>query len=408
MSSGEKAPSSPSTPADSNAEKPYDPEDEFRSMFMSKEEFEAQQRSKGENTNPTSSTTPATATSPSSPIPSTATEITDDGHCSATLLNGKLKGLEAVDASGATVNVASNPSLQSLFQKALQQAAHSHAHPTNGSGEADSVSEGSKTVEGEDDGKKKDEEPVVEFVTPGAASLERKVDGTGVTTTTTVNESISITTSADGSTTTTTVTATTTTTPTTDAAPLSSASSSSVPYLGPDKAYRNMSDPAYDPVTKKNSRKIICPFCKKSVIFLAGAADYVEKDIFLPYANAKSKEEGQVYTEHFKVSSQMAFENIGVRQYVSYYSFSPLPFFSSSPLPFIHLSYSIQVSPILYIPYIITLSFPCSLFFLIRSKEGDPWRYLTCCDCDKGPLGITYHEDRGKIFYIAHRRVRYQ
>jgi hypothetical protein len=88
---------------------------------------------------------------------------------------------------------------------------------------------------------------------------------------------------------------------------------------------------------------------------LAKAGAFVEKDIFLAFPNAKTASEGRNYTKFFKLTSQMDFENIGVR----------------------------------------------------RPIAGEPFRYLTCADCDMGPVGITYDEDKNKVFYIAHDRVLY-
>jgi hypothetical protein len=34
------------------------------------------------------------------------------------------------------------------------------------------------------------------------------------------------------------------------------------------------------------------------------------------------------------------------------------------------------------------------------------FRYLTCADCDRGPIGITYDVDTN-VFYVAHERVAY-
>ena len=155
--------------------------------------------------------------------------------------------------------------------------------------------------------------------------------------------------------------------PTVSTATVSSSSSASSSSGGPGSAeekalspadvkFGNRAAVAVDPATQENSRKIVCPFCKKSVILLPGAATYVQKDIFLAYANAAAPTDGEVYSHFFKVTDKMSFENIGVRR-------------STGP--------------------------------------GDAFRYLTCADCDMGPLGITFDADRNQVFYVAHRRVKY-
>lgn len=77
--------------------------------------------------------------------------------------------------------------------------------------------------------------------------------------------------------------------------------------------------------------------------------------MFLAFPNAAASTEGRIYNDFFKVTSKMDFENIGVR----------------------------------------------------RPVEGEPYRYLTCADCDMGPLGITYDADNNKVFYVSHDRVKY-
>lgn len=85
-------------------------------------------------------------------------------------------------------------------------------------------------------------------------------------------------------------------------------------------------------------------------------ATHVKKDVFLMYPKATTKDEGETYSDFWKVDSKSHFENIAVR----------------------------------------------------RGHEDDTFRYLTCSDCDLGPVGITFNSDNNKIFYIADRRVLYR
>jgi hypothetical protein len=42
-----------------------------------------------------------------------------------------------------------------------------------------------------------------------------------------------------------------------------------------------------------------------------------------------------------------------------------------------------------------------------RNAGADNFRYLTCCNCDRGPLGITFDADNNSKFYVTHARVSY-
>ncbi len=126
---------------------------------------------------------------------------------------------------------------------------------------------------------------------------------------------------------------------------------------GKDGLWRNRLPPAAHPETGRNAHKVVCPGCRKSTILLSGAAELVTKPIFLPYPAADSPEKGESYDAHFLVRGKMSFENIGVKQ---------------------------------------------------PSSEGVGHRFLTCADCDFGPLGVTYDEDKNKIFYVTHARVMYK
>lgn len=105
----------------------------------------------------------------------------------------------------------------------------------------------------------------------------------------------------------------------------------------------------------KNGRNIVCPFCLKSMVILANAGVHVKMETFLPHPNATNESEGGIVHDMFKLTSKMDFENITVK----------------------------------------------------RPVVNQPFRYLTCGDCESGPLGITYDKDNNRIFYISHDRVRY-
>lgn len=107
--------------------------------------------------------------------------------------------------------------------------------------------------------------------------------------------------------------------------------------------------------SNKNSRRVICPFCLKSLVLLPNAATYVKKSIFLIHPNSSDKTDGTCHTDFFQVNSKMDFENIEVK----------------------------------------------------RQSTGDNFRYLTCGDCGSGPLGVTFDSDNNKIFYVSHDRTRY-
>jgi len=125
---------------------------------------------------------------------------------------------------------------------------------------------------------------------------------------------------------------------------------------GKDGLWRNHGAVAAHAVTKKNTRKIVCAHCRRSTILLPGAAELSAREAFLAYPRAASATEGEIYGDLFKVTGKMSFENIGVKQPVG----------------------------------------QCN------------YRYLTCADCEWGPLGVTFAEDANKIFYVAHARVMYK
>ena len=50
---------------------------------------------------------------------------------------------------------------------------------------------------------------------------------------------------------------------------------------------------------------------------------------------------------------------------------------------------------------------PSSASLIHRQVAGDTFRYLTCGDCEIGPIGITFDADNNKVFYVSHDRVLY-
>lgn len=107
-----------------------------------------------------------------------------------------------------------------------------------------------------------------------------------------------------------------------------------------------------------NKYKIICPFCCKSLILRANVAKYVVKSIYLPYPSSKTAAEGEIYTDFFQVRKQMDFENVAVKR---------------------------------------------------GHGECAEFQYLTCADCDGGPIGIVYKRNGKPVeFFIAHKRIRYE
>jgi hypothetical protein len=125
---------------------------------------------------------------------------------------------------------------------------------------------------------------------------------------------------------------------------------------GKDGLWRNTGPVPAHPTTKLNTKRVVCANCKKSTILLPGAAAHITKEAFLAYPLAKSNDDGENYSDFFQVNGKMTFENIGVRQPAG----------------------------------------QCE------------YRYLTCADCEWGPLGVTFNADANRIFYVAHARVMYK
>lgn len=76
---------------------------------------------------------------------------------------------------------------------------------------------------------------------------------------------------------------------------------------------------------------------------------------------------GETLTQHWEIRDKYAFENIGV----------------TKPVQSKKEGQTDDVSP-----------------------AACDFRYLTCCDCDAGPVGITFSSDPN-TFYLTHGRVKY-
>lgn len=74
--------------------------------------------------------------------------------------------------------------------------------------------------------------------------------------------------------------------------------------------------------------------------------------IFQPYPDTTDFTEGELYTKFWYISNKMNFENICVRV----------------------------------------------------TREGDDFNFLSCCDCDFGPIGLAYPNN---MYYICDKRVFY-
>lgn len=112
-------------------------------------------------------------------------------------------------------------------------------------------------------------------------------------------------------------------------------------------------DTHIDPSSQKNLHHVLCRFCDTK-IFLADAGTFVEKSLQLHLlGGAKGDAATDSLSQHWLLTSQMHFENVGV------------------------------------------------------TRAVDPsYRYLTCASCDRGPIGINYLAEVSK-FYVAHERVKY-
>ncbi|XP_072168703.1 guanine nucleotide exchange factor MSS4-like [Diadema setosum] len=107
----------------------------------------------------------------------------------------------------------------------------------------------------------------------------------------------------------------------------------------------------------KNSRTLLCERCGSKML-LPGLAEFVTKDIFLPYMKIKSEQQkatdGEVLKDHWVVPDMFTFENIG----------------------------------------------------FTNTVQGTT-KYLICADCEVGPVGFHDLADRTK-FFIALDRVKHE
>ena len=103
-----------------------------------------------------------------------------------------------------------------------------------------------------------------------------------------------------------------------------------------------------------NKDTIWCRFCSTKILTPGTASLSSDRPISLHMLGAgKEDSRREELREYWLVSSQMAFENVGV------------------------------------------------------TRGVDPaFRYLTCANCDRGPIGINYFAEPNK-FFVAHARVRY-
>ncbi|XP_031562012.1 guanine nucleotide exchange factor MSS4-like [Actinia tenebrosa] len=107
----------------------------------------------------------------------------------------------------------------------------------------------------------------------------------------------------------------------------------------------------------KNSKWIVCKFCR-SKILRPTSAEFIEKEFFLPNMHQKTElcvenPEGLTLTKHWMVENMMTFENVGF------------------------------------------------------SKTVNSIKYLTCADCEIGPIGWHDIQDR-KLSYVSLERVNYE
>lgn len=110
-----------------------------------------------------------------------------------------------------------------------------------------------------------------------------------------------------------------------------------------------------------NSKLMTCPYCP-SKILLAGKGKYHQEDFYLhvPYKkNEPGAVEGETLKDHWMIDDQFKFENVGVTRQVP-----------------------------------------------AGSTTTREFKYLTCAECERGPLGISFL-DNPKVFYVSHARVKY-
>lgn len=108
------------------------------------------------------------------------------------------------------------------------------------------------------------------------------------------------------------------------------------------------------PTDQTNAHAIRCRYCPSKVL-LAGAGAYESRahQLHALGGSKSAADSRETLTDWWVVPSQMNFENVAV------------------------------------------------------TRAVDPaYRYLTCCDCERGPIGINYLAEPNK-FFIAHARVRY-
>lgn len=123
----------------------------------------------------------------------------------------------------------------------------------------------------------------------------------------------------------------------------------------------------------RNASLVVCRHCG-SKILLPGAAQMSdgETEVFLPSVTFDKREagdpaaKGDTYTRLWMVTDRMAFENVGVSR----------PVEAGAP---------------------------------VQRESDASFRYLTCADCERGPLGAVpdLGNRAGEHYYIAPDRVRF-
>jgi len=120
-----------------------------------------------------------------------------------------------------------------------------------------------------------------------------------------------------------------------------------------------------------NARTILCKFCDTKIL-TPDAATYQQKEIHLHLLNgSKDDPSVELLHDHWCVLGQMQFENVAVTRTGTGTGTGAGAGSSAH-----------------------------------AQQSNGSFRYLTCANCDRGPIGINYLDDPQR-FFVAHQRVKY-
>ncbi|KAK2962170.1 putative guanine nucleotide exchange factor [Blattamonas nauphoetae] len=142
-------------------------------------------------------------------------------------------------------------------------------------------------------------------------------------------------------------------------------------------------DPSLISESNLNTKSVKCKDCG-DLILRKNVGTFIKKDIYLPKYNSRRPEDGEVESDFWFLNNMMKFDNIGFSKMVQGNDKTATSIVTPSPPEATGVvDPQNATNPTLHHQHV---------------------RYLTCCACDRGPVGVQLTPQE---FYIDAKRVAY-